>query len=407
MTSQKIEFKNTQGLTLAANLELPPFEVRAYAIFAHCFSCSKDFVASKRISQRLASLGIAVLRFDFTGLGHSEGEFANTNFTTNLYDIQSAADHLRAHFKAPELLIGHSFGGAAVLRARALIPEIKAVATIGAPASPSHIKHLFQGLENEINDKGICEIDLGHRKLSISRSFLSDLKNTNHNPDQIHHKLSGSAVLVMHSPVDQIVGIENASEIFTTAKHPKSFISLNKADHLLTDPNDANYVAEQIATWVQRYLPEPALIHPKEALEGIVRSQNILGEKFLQNVSINGIHSLLADEPTEYGGKNEGPSPYQFLSTALATCTSMTIQMYSERKGIELGEIYVDVSHEKIHKNDSEKQEKIDHFNRKITFNQHLNAQTKKRLIEIADRCPVHRTLESSAKISTELAIDD
>ncbi|HYD63542.1 MAG TPA: alpha/beta fold hydrolase [Noviherbaspirillum sp.] len=251
MAMQRTEFTGADGQKLAARLDTPDGEIRAVALFAHCFTCGKDIFAASRIAQALTEHGIAVLRFDFTGLGASEGEFANTNFSSNLADLVAAANHLRATLRAPDILIGHSLGGAAVLAAAADIPEARAVVTVGAPSDPSHVTGLFRDHLDRIQEEGEAEVQLAGRPFKIKRQFLIDAQE---------QKLSGKiaqlrrALLVMHSPRDTTVGIENALHIFTAAKHPKSFISLDDADHLLTRKSDAVYVANLIAAWSERYV---------------------------------------------------------------------------------------------------------------------------------------------------------
>jgi pimeloyl-ACP methyl ester carboxylesterase len=252
MDSHRIEFAGSQGDTLAARMDMPKDGPRAYALFAHCFTCSKDIAAASRISRRLSARDIAVLRFDFTGLGHSEGEFANTNFSSNIQDVIGAANWLRAKHEAPSLLVGHSLGGAAVLAAAAEIPESTAVATIGAPADPAHVEHLLVGVRESIEQHGQAEVAIAGRRFTIRRQFLDDLAS--HNLDRRLAELRKS-VLVMHAPGDTIVGIDNAARIFAAAKHPKSFVSLDNADHLLSRSEDARYVAELLAAWSSRYLP--------------------------------------------------------------------------------------------------------------------------------------------------------
>ena len=254
--SVKTTFSSAQGDTLAARIELPEQEdPRAYALFAHCFTCSKDIPAASRISRELASRGYAVLRFDFTGLGASEGEFENTNFSSNVDDLVAAADHLRNEFRAPELLVGHSLGGAAVIAASPRIPEVKAVSTIGAPADPGHLQHMLTEAVTQIETEGEAMVDLAGRCFRIKRQFLEDIRRSS--LDEILKKMR-QALLVMHAPTDSTVGISNARHIYDTANHPKSFLSLDSADHLLSKSRDASYAAGVLASWAERYLPEHA-----------------------------------------------------------------------------------------------------------------------------------------------------
>ncbi len=405
-TLRKIEFPGHSGARLAARLDLPDGPVRAYALFAHCFTCSKDLLAVRRISAELAREGIAVLRFDFTGLGSSEGEFSSTNFSSNCADLLSAVDYLRANFEAPAVLIGHSLGGAAVLGIAGQVREVTAVVTIGAPADAAHVLKSFGSSLDDIRDKGRAQVSLAGRDFSISREFVEDIERSS---------LAGAigtmrkALLILHSPVDQTVGIDNAAEIFQAARHPKSFVSLDHADHLLSKEQDARFAAAVIAGWVSRYLPED---RPQggEAFEHVRVSET--GEGQYQNTVLAGRHRLFADEPESVGGLDTGPSPYDFLSAALGACTSMTLRMYANRKGVELGRISVDVSHEKVHTADcadcteDEKARggKIDRFHRTIAIEGEIPDALRGKLVEIAGKCPVHRTLEHASKVATEIS---
>ena len=404
MKTEKLTFMGHSGEELAARLDYPAGKPHATAIFAHCFTCSKDIPAARRVSQRLAAMGIAVLRFDFTGLGHSKGEFANTNFSSNVADLKLAAGALAAEIEAPTLLIGHSLGGAAVLRAAGEIEGLKAVATIGAPFDPEHVVHNFGGALDEIAEHGEAEVSLGGRPFTIKQSFVEDVSANN-----LRTSIAGMkrALLVLHSPTDQTVGIENAGEIFGAAKHPKSFVTLDDADHLLTRSEDAEYAADVISSWARRYLNVPAVKTAKNAPDGVVRSDEADADGFLQDISVGSDHHVLADEPAAYGGTNLGLTPYQFLSAGLAACTSMTVRMYARRKKWPLEDISVDVIHGKIHGEDCEhcetKDGKIDQFQRKITLKGDLDDEQRARLLEIADKCPVHRTLESETGVTTAL----
>ena len=403
MKSERLEFTGHDGSILAARLDLPVGKPAAYALFAHCFTCSKDIPAARRIAQRLASLGIAVLRFDFTGLGHSGGEFANTSFSSNTDDLIRAADYLRENFEAPQLLIGHSLGGAAVLAVAGQIASAKAVITLGAPADPQHVAHNFSDAIDTIKEQGQAEVQLGGRPFTISGKFLDDIENK-----RLGENIRGmkKALLVMHAPLDETVEIDNAASIFQMAKHPKSFITLDNADHLLTRPDDAEYAAEVIATWAQRYIETSLLPKNINAPEGIVRVIEADPESFTQDISADG-HHLIADEPKDFGGNYLGPTPYQLVSAGLGACTSMTIRMYARRKKIHLSHVSVDVSHSKVHAEDSKGSEtraaKIDEFERKITLKGELSDAERQKLLEIADKCPVHRTLEGEVDIITRL----
>jgi putative redox protein len=405
MPTQKLEFTGHGGEVLAARFDLPDGKVKAVALFAHCFTCSKDIAAARRIAARLAGLGIAVLRFDFTGLGHSQGEFANTHFSSNIADLVAAARHLEGLGQAPALLIGHSLGGAAVLAAAAQIPSAKAVVTIGAPADPGHVIHNFGGKLDEIKAAGQAQVSLAGRDFTIRQDFIEDVSAAKLTPAISALK---RALLVLHAPGDQTVGIENAGEIFGAAKHPKSFVTLDDADHLLSRSEDAEYAADVIAAWSRRYLglkDDPAR---PGAPEGVVRVSEADPAGFLQDVEAGPKHHVLADEPAAYGGTDAGPTPYQFLSAGLGACTSMTVRMYARRKGWPLEHVSVDVSHDKVHAQDCadcpDKNAKIDVFQRRIRLDGPLDADQRARLLAIADRCPVHRTLEGNIKVETVLA---
>jgi uncharacterized OsmC-like protein/pimeloyl-ACP methyl ester carboxylesterase len=399
---QHLEFPGRSGATLAARLELPNGPVRGYALFVHCFTCSKDHLAARRISADLAREGLAVLRFDFTGLGASGGEFACTNFSSNLQDLYSAADYLRDHYQAPAVLIGHSLGGAAVLAAAKNIPEVRAVVTIGAPAEPQHVlKNLGSSLE-EIQAKGEAEVELGGRKFRVTRQFIEDVE-AHRLRDAI--RAMRKPLLILHSPIDATVGIENATEIFMAAWHPKSFISLDKADHLLTDPEDAAFAAQVISGWSTRYLAQDEP-QGEEPIEHVRVMETGVGK--FQNAVQAGRHRLFADEPESVGGADSGPSPYDFLSIALGACTSMTIRLYAQMKGLELGRVRVDVSHEKIHVRDGDAvagvpKSKIDCFSRVITVDGEVSEELAAKIEEIAAKCPVHRTLEARSEVRTEV----
>ncbi len=402
MHTERIEFQGHSGEMLAARLDLPQGPHLATALFAHCFTCSKDIVAARRIAGRLVAMGFAVLRFDFTGLGHSQGEFANTTFRSNVEDLVAAARHLEARAMAPGLLIGHSLGGAAVLKAAGEIESARAVATIGAPFDPGHVLHNFAGAIDEIRKKGEAEVELGGRRIMIGRDFIEDVCAQSLTPVI---RALGRALLVMHSPVDRVVPIENAANIFKAARHPKSFVSLDKADHLLTNPDDAEYAAGVIAAWAAHYLELAPPAPPPGAPEGVVRVSEADPEGFLQDISAGPRHHLLADEPREFGGTDRGLSPYGLLAAALGACTSMTIRMYARRKGWPLAHVSVEVTHDKVHAQDAQSGRplKVDLFRRRIRLEGDLDDAQRARLLEIADKCPVHRTLVHGAKVETEL----
>jgi len=401
--SEKVSFTNLKGETLAARLDRPLSRPRAYALFAHCFTCSKDIFAAARVAQGLVQNGIAVLRFDFTGLGSSEGEFENTNFSSNVDDLVAAAEFLQENYEAPDLLIGHSLGGAAVLVAAKHIPSAKAVATIGAPADPDHVKENFSLSLETIKEEGTANVCLAGRPFTIKKQFLEDIATQNLEKDVAN---LSKALLVFHSPLDQTVSIENAATIFTAAKHPKSFVTLDDADHLLSRKQDAVFVADTLAAWVNRYLPSAEEKHQLDEGEVLV-SENELG-KFSQIVSVSDTHTLLADEPKSIGGDDSGPTPYGFLLSGLGACTTMTIRMYADRKKIPLEHVSVKLNHAKIHASDCAHCEtdsgKIDRIDRVVTLKGDLTDEQRQKLLEIADKCPVHRTLHSEVEITTGLA---
>ena len=403
--SHKITFTGSQGEELAAKLELPLGQVRAYALFAHCFTCTKDIFAAARIASALAEHGIAVLRFDFTGLGASKGDFANTNFSSNVADLVAAADFMRQSYEAPKLLVGHSLGGAAVLAAAGHVPEAKAIATIGAPADTQHVVHNFAADLDEIRAKGEAEVTLAGRQFKIKAQFLDDLDHQNLAQQIATMK---KALIVFHAPGDETVGIENAASIFQAAKHPKTFVSLDNADHLLTNRADSIFVADVLSAWASRYIEAREERDHSAADDAEVLVRETGNGKFQQQV-LSGAHRMLADEPMDYGGLDSGPSPYDFVSIALGACTSMTLRMYAERKGWEIGQISVSVDHDKVHAKDCEdcgegKEGRIDRFERRISVDGVVDDEVRAKLLEIADKCPVHRTLESGAAVVTKFA---
>jgi len=401
MPAERFDFPNESGERLSALLDLPAGKPRAYALFAHCFTCGKDIHAAKRIASGLTALGIAVLRFDFTGLGSSEGEFANTTFSSNVSDLIAAARHLAEQGHGPALLIGHSLGGAAILAAAHEIPEARAVVTIAAPADPAHVTHLFRDQVETIREAGELEVSLEGRPFRIKREFLDDIET--HKQAERIAKLR-KALLVFHSPTDETVGIDNATAIFVAAKHPKSFVSLAGADHLLSRKDDAAYVANVIAAWAERYLDMPALMEHVEAeLGGVTVTETGQG-KFQQTIRA-GRHSLIADEPLAQGGLDSGPTPYDLVLAGLGACTSMTLRLYADHKRLPLDRVSVELKHSRIHAADCEtcetKEGKVNRIDRVVSLTGQLDADQRKRLLEIADKCPVHRTLTSEIDIRT------
>lgn len=402
MNILNISFKNKSDQLLAGRLELPKNRrPHNFAIFAHCFTCNKNLHAVKNIARALASAGFGVLRFDFTGLGESEGDFENTNFSGNVQDLVAASNYLEKNYAAPTLLIGHSLGGAAAIFAAAQIPSVKAVAVINSPSNPAHIMHLLKSSAGEIiqNDKAV--VNLAGRDFTIKKQFLDDLENK---PLTKVVGEFGKALLILHSPQDTTVRIKNAEEIFKAARHPKSFISLDGANHLLSKKEDSEYVGNVIAGWASRYIDIPAaeeLLSGKEVVASLDSE-----DKFTTHLKL-GDHYLIADEPTSFGGNNFGPSPYQLLSAGLAACTAMTVQMYARRKKWEVSNVSVHINKSKDHAIDCENCEsddaKIETFNREIILEGSLSDEQKKRLLEIADKCPVHRTLHSETQVINDL----
>jgi putative redox protein len=400
MPSERFTFPGHSGAELSARLDLPDGPHLATALMAHCFTCGKDIPAARRISARLAAMGIAVLRFDFTGLGHSEGEFENTSFTSNVADLHAAAQALKARGIAPSLLIGHSLGGAAVLRAGGEMDSVKAIATIGAPFDPGHVTHNFDDALDRIAAEGAGEVVLAGRAIRIGQGFVEDVR-----AEALGPAIGGlkKALLVLHAPRDDYVGIENATQIFMAAKHPKSFVTLDEADHLLTDPAHAEYAAEVIAAWAGRYLDLAAPAPPPGAPEGVTRVSEADPDGFLQDVQAGPHHHALADEPLGYGGTNKGMTPYQFLAAGLGACTAMTMRMYARKKKLPLTHVSVDVLHDRVHAQDADgRNTPLDTFTRRITIEGDLAEDQVQSLLEIADKCPVHRTLERGARVITE-----
>jgi uncharacterized OsmC-like protein/alpha-beta hydrolase superfamily lysophospholipase len=400
MPSKAIRFPATQGHELAARLELPAAEPRAYALFAHCFTCSRDSKAAAYISQALAARGIAVLRFDFTGLGMSGGDFADSNFSSNIEDLLAAAAYLRQHHRAPQLLVGHSLGGAAVLAAAPQIAECRAVTIIGAPYDPKHVEKLLVHGKGDILAAGEAKVDIGGRPFTIRRQFLEDLQR--HDAEK-HIGALKRALLILHSPRDRIVPIDNAAKIFMAAKHPKSFVSLDDADHLLTRVEDAAYAAEVVAAWASRYLEKTAL-EPVPGVRVVEAGQG----KFTEDI-FAGRHRLRADEPVSAGGNDSGPSPYDLLVAALGACTAMTVRLYAERRNLPLERVSVELLHDKIHAADcaecETKDGHIDRIERLLTLEGDLDEAQRAKLLEIANKCPVHRTLHSEVSIPTRLTV--
>lgn len=403
MTIEKVNFQNSNGKRLSAKLELPidrrPLN---FAVFAHCFTCNKNFNAVRYISSALAAEGFGVLSFDFTGLGESEGEFADTNFSSSVDDLVCAAEFLRTNYESPGLIVGHSLGGAAAILAASRLEEVKAVVTIGAPSAPAHVRHLLENEMPEIVANDEARVSIGGRPFTIKRQFIEDLEK--HELRDVVRQMR-KAFLFMHSPQDRIVAIDNAALLYEATRHPKSFISLDGADHLLSKKEDAKYAGDAIAAWASRYLDKPQ----EKEVETSKQIAAYLGneDKFTTRIKA-GRHYLIADEPESFGGSDFGPSPYALVAAGLAACTAMTLRLYADRKGWDLREVLVHISHEKTHYEDclsctAAGDGKLDHFSREIELIGELDPVQKSRLLEIADKCPVHKTLESTVHISTVL----
>jgi putative redox protein len=402
MQSKNVSFPNADGHTLSGMLDMPDGEPRAFALFAHCFTCSKNLKAATNIARAMTDAGVAVLRFDFTGLGQSEGAFEDTSFSSNLTDLLSAVAWLEEHHRAPEILFGHSLGGTAVLQAATQVPSAVAVATIGSPADPDHVTHMLSGAEDALRENGVAEVQLGGRPFRIKQQFVDDLAQ---------HDLSTSiaslrkALLIMHAPLDDIVEIDNASALFVAAKHPKSFVSLDKADHLLSRNEDSRYAGAVLAAWATRYLPVEDVPEGLAAAAGEVAARTG-ADSFATEVRA-GKHALLADEPTSVGGSDLGPTPYDLLAAALATCTSMTLRMYAAHKKLDLKAATVRINHGRIHAEDcvdcEQRDGMIHEFRRELLLEGDLTDAQRSRMVEIADRCPVHKTLHNEISVKTEL----
>lgn len=402
MNIQKVVFLNRENQELKGRLELPlDQKPHNFAIFAHCFTCNKNLSAVKNISRALTANGFGVFRFDFTGLGESDGDFENTNFSGNVDDLISAANFLTENFRAPTVIIGHSLGGTAAIFAASKISAIKAVATIGAPSNPKHVQNLLRSNIDEIKANGKAVVDLGGREFTIKKQFLDDLE-TQSLPDVA--KNLNKALLIIHSPQDSTVEIKNAEEIYVAAKHPKSFVSIDGADHLLLKKEDSLYVGNLIANWTKRYLNIPNTETLKTTHQALASLDATDGFSTQMKV---GSHYMMADEPTSFGGNNFGPSPYEYVSAGLSACTAMTIQMYAKRKNWLVENVEVHTSYDTIHAEDctdcENENAKIAVFNREIKLLGDLDDNQVKRLLQIADKCPVHKTLHATVQVITKL----
>jgi putative redox protein len=405
MASEKVTFPNRNGLSLSGVLETPADNLRGWAVFAHCFTCSKTGLAASRITRSLASRGIGILRFDFTGLGESDGDFSGTGFSTNVQDLIDAVAWMSDEGRPVTLMIGHSLGGAASVVAANQLPDVKAVVTLGAPSDADRVINQFSDHVPDIEAKGEKQVDLAGRPFVLRKSFLEDVRGAN-----VHEAAANlkRPLLVMHSPIDETVSIDNATNLFLAAKHPKSFVSLDQADHLITKRDDADYAAGVIAGWASSYMAHPEL--PKTPLStghGEVTVRETRQASPYQNEVIIGSRRFLSDEPVSVGGGDTGPDPYALVTAGLGACTSMTLRMYAARKKWPLDRVTVHLSHNKVHSEDCidcKPTDRIDLFTREIEIEGDLDAEQRQKLVEIADKCPVHRTLERDAQVETRLA---
>lgn len=403
MRTTKVQFENKEGVELSGSLELPmDRKPRFYAIFAHCFTCGKDLRSARNLSLALTQEGIAVLRFDFTGLGQSGGDFSETNFSSNTSDLLAAADWLTEHYEAPSLMVGHSLGGTAVLKVSAQLESVKAVASLGAPYQPDHVLNLFEEDLETILSEGSAKVDIGGRPFRIKSQFIEDLRNRNMDKVLQGDGMRGKSILIMHSPQDQIVEVKNARKIYEAARHPKSFISLDGADHLLSRREDATYTGRVIAAWATRYLSQT---EAEEQSEEMIMARIAEGP-FVTEI-LAGKHHMLADEPKSVGGENLGPNPYEFVAAGLGACTAMTLRMYADRKEWPLKEVKVHLNYDNDYHDDARKCEedskRMGKFERIIELSGDLDEKQRKRLLEIANKCPVHKTLDNGVHIETEL----
>ncbi len=404
MSISRVTFPSSSGIELAGRLHLPLGRSRGWALFAHCFTCSKDLRAARVMAEALSAQGVGVLRFDFTGLGESEGDFADTHFSSNVEDLLAAAHWLGQAHGPPDILLGHSLGGAAVLAAAAELPSCKAVVTVGAPSDPGHVAHLFAQARPEIEECGEAMVQLAGRPFRVRKSFLEDIAERKLLPKVT---ALGRALLILHSPQDDTVGVEHAAKLYGAARHPKSFVSLDGADHLLSKPADARYVGKVVSAWVDRYLPEVSPVdshrHDVEAYTG--------PSGFGTDLVIRDKHHLRADEPKKVGGQDTGPSPYELVSSGLGACTSMTLRMYADRKEWPLEGVLVHLEHGKEHVADcadcpETDAARIDVIERRIELLGPLDDTQRARLLQIADRCPVHRSLHAGVHVRTTLVPD-
>lgn len=404
MQKQKITFPNHNGESLSGLLESPASPV-GYALFAHCFTCGKSLTSASQISRALVDKGIAVLRFDFTGLGNSEGDFANSNFSSNVDDLLAAANYLSQHFQAPALLIGHSLGGTAVLVAASKLEYVRCVATLGAPAEPEHVLKQFGANTEEIREQGVADVKLGGRDFTIKKQFLDDVETFRLQQSSRQHN---KALLILHSPLDTVVSVNQAELLYSASRHPKSFISLDSADHLLTNKEDARYAAGCIAAWAERYLPSSETVGGKNdanVAKGEVLVAMSEGD-FLCRIQ-SATHQWWSDEPLSVGGSDKGPTPYEQLLAALGACTSMTLRLYARRKKWHLDRLAIRLRHSREHLEDCENciagNNLADLIQCDIEVEGNLSSEDTARLLEIAQLCPVHKTLHNHIDIRTRL----
>lgn len=407
MSKITLKIPNSKGITLHANLELPANKKPDhYALFAHCFTCNSNFNAVRNISRALTSHGFAVLRFDFTGLGMSEGEFADSHFEANVSDLVDACAFMKENYEAPTLLIGHSLGGTAAIVAGSQLEDVKAIATIGSPSSTAHVQKRFSHVEEELEEKGETEVIIGRRPFKINADFVKNFEKDE--VLEIVKKMRKKALLVMHSPLDKIVSSDHAHHLFTNAFHPKSFIGLDGADHLLTKGKDSLYVGNVIGSWASRFLPPKEKKALELEQEQLVAHLNVTEDKFTTSIQMNK-HFLTADEPKSVGGNDFGPSPYELLLSGLAACTVMTLKLYAQRKKWDLQEVYVYANHAKKHIQDMDngKTARLDHIFKRLVLVGDLTEEQRTRLLEIAERCPVHRTLQNDVVIESVLSSEE
>ncbi len=385
---ESLQFEGAAGRRLAGRLESPHGQVRGWALFAHCFTCGKDNLAAVRIARTLAGKGIGVLRFDFAGIGQSEGEFAETSFSSNVEDLVAASRAMAEEGRPVGLLIGHSLGGAAVLAAAGQCSTVRAVVTINAPFDVAHALQQFAPADLEkIEREGMAEVRLADRPFRVGRALVESLRGQEQGQRiaSLHRPL-----LVLHAPTDNLVSLDHATRIYSAARHPKSFISLDRADHLLTGGADAARAAQLIAAWADAYVEEAADAPQPTDVEAVETGRG----KFEVEIR-TGRHLMFADEPTDFGGLDNGPSPFQLVSAAVAACMTMTVRLYADRKGWPVRRIRAGVGHSR---DDGESPR--DRFDVRVSFDGALDEEQHDKLLEIARKCPVHRLISDGARFS-------